>query len=331
MTSKELAKKLGISEAAVSLALNNKPGVSTKTRNMIKQAAEAAGMDLTKMNDKKNLGVIYLIYYKKHGAVLADTSFFSELTDGVENRCSSDGYRVNIMNIYTVESLQQQLEELSHTGVSGVVLLGTEMQADDKMALAFADLPIVLLDNHFISSKIDSVQINNIDGAYTATNYLIGKCKQHPGFLASSYAIHNFIQRQNGFNDALVHNGMSVSSTIIHQLSPSVDGAYNDMKEILKNGDDLAPCYFADNDLIAIGAIRAFKEFGYRIPNDISIIGFDDIPMFEYTEPGLTTVHVPKQYMGMMAADRLLYIINARTYYPINIEISTHLVVRSSV
>ena len=85
-----------------------------------------------------------------------------------------------------------------------------------------------------------------------------------------------------------------------------MEGAYADMLEIIKNEEELASCYFADNDLIAVGAIKALKENGYRIPQDIGIVGFDNLPLGSVIEPALTTIHVPKQYMGEAAAQKLI-------------------------
>ncbi len=124
---------------------------------------------------------------------------------------------------------------------------------------------------------------------------------------------------------------MSVSKAVVHALSPSIDGAYGDMLEILEQKEETARCYFADNDQIAIGAMRAFREKGYQIPGDISIIGFDDIQMCSYTEPPLSSVHVPKYHMGLVAAERLIRDIGQKDYYAVNIEVSTNLVLRGSI
>ena len=123
---------------------------------------------------------------------------------------------------------------------------------------------------------------------------------------------------------------MSTSRSVVHHLSPSVDGAYCDMKAVIKSGDELVRCYFADNDLIAAGAMRALSEAGYRIPEDISVIGFDDMPMCTYITPPLSTVHVPKQYMGEIAVKRLAEIINSTSASHVKIEISTEIIKRKS-
>ncbi|WP_242622714.1 LacI family DNA-binding transcriptional regulator [Lachnoclostridium sp. Marseille-P6806] len=330
MTSKELAKLLGLSETSVSFALNGKAGVSTQTRNRVLEAAEKYGMP-PRRPAAPSAGTICLLYYRKHGAVLNDSSFFTELTEGVEQKCAEEGWRVSLVNVYSPEDLEIQIRELSNMKTAGLMILGTEMKQDDFNILPFAEIPCLLLDNHFISARIDSVQINNTDGAFTAANYLIKKLKVQPGYLHSSYPINNFDQRTEGFHKALRHNGMSVSNIVVHELTPSIDGAFADMTAILESGEKPVRSYFADNDQIAIGAMRALREKGFRIPEDVALIGFDDIPMCSYTEPPLSTVHVPKHHMGIVAAERLLSAIRTGDRYSVNIEISTNLVLRRTI
>ena len=108
-------------------------------------------------------------------------------------------------------------------------------------------------------------------------------------------------------------------------------GAYADMKALLESGEKPADCYFADNDLIAIGAMQALKEAGYRIPEDIALVGFDDIPAAEYVNPPLTTVMVPKTFLGETAATRLIQRMEGKNTQPLKIEVATRLVLRKSV
>ncbi len=332
MTGKELAKELGISEAAVSFALNNKPGVSTQTRNLVKEAAKKYGMQI---DSRETSGYadkpIYLIYYKKHGAILSDTSFFSQLTEGVEMECQNAGFHVHIINVYDMVQLTNQLQDISMLKGSGIILFGTEMQAEDLSLLNATPLPTILLDNHFLSETVDSVQINNMDGAYMATDYLIQQRKVQPGYLHSSYLIRNFQERKMGFEKAVKSHGMSRSKSPVYEMTPSVDGAYADMLSYIDSGEELPSALFADNDLIAIGAMRALKERGYHLPEDIAIIGFDDIPSCNYIEPALTTIHVPTKYMGQVAAQRLIHTMHHKGCYPVNIQIQPHLVKRHSI
>jgi len=103
------------------------------------------------------------------------------------------------------------------------------------------------------------------------------------------------------------------------------------MKGLLASGEKPASCYFADNDLIAIGAMKALKDAGYHIPDDVSIVGFDDLPSCEYMSPPLTTIMVPKLFMGETAADRIIQLIEEKNQQPLKIEVFTRLVRRKSV
>ena len=119
--------------------------------------------------------------------------------------------------------------------------------------------------------------INNAQGAYLATDYLISRRLTQPGYLKSFVPLRNFDERWEGFQKALRANGMHAAHSIVHTLAPTIEGAMTEMLEVLDRGDPLANCYFAENDLIAIGAMKAFKQRGYRIPEDIAIVGFDNI------------------------------------------------------
>jgi len=333
ITAKELAQKLNLSAAAVSMALHGKPGVSTQTRQMILNAALKYGYDFTKVSEKKvTEGSIYLIIYKKHGAVVTDTPFFSEVTEGISLECKKQKYKLKINYIYEEEdTLARQIEDIQFSDCNGIILLGTEMTSEDLKSFLNIPLPLVLLDAYFDMLSCDCVLINNHQGAYLATQYLIRKCQTQPGYLRSSYQISNFAERATGFYNAVRDSGFSASKSIVHSLSPSVDGACSDMIEIIRSGDSLASCYFADNDLIAVGAMKAFKQCGYKIPSDISIVGFDNMPISDVIEPALTTIHVPKQYMGENAAKRLIESIHHPGQPPVKIQISTSLVKRQTV
>lgn len=109
---------------------------------------------------------------------------------------------------------------------------------------------------------------------------------------------------------------MSASRSPVIRLTPSLDGAYRDMLEILEQGTVPSSGYFADNDNIAADAMKALIEKGYRVPEDVSIIGFDNMPFCTYVEPPLSTVDVPKTYLGQVAVERLIQIISDKETHP---------------
>ena len=234
ITAKELAKKIGVSAAAVSMALNNKPGVSRETRQMILDEAEKNGYDFSRLSMKKPTGRnIYFVFYRKHGAVVTDTPFFTQLSDGISESCKENGYKLNLRYVYDDgETLSEQIEDIQYSDCCGIILLGTEMNAQDFQRFKSLPLPLVLLDTYFETVQTNYVLINNVQGAYLATSYLIKRTRQQPGYLRSSYSIGNFEERAAGFYHAIRSGGMSASKSIVHRLTPSIEGAFSDMMEI---------------------------------------------------------------------------------------------------
>ena len=337
MTAKELAKKLGISAASVSYALNGKPGVSIETRNKVKEAAREHGMNFIPLNySAKSNQTIYLIYYKKEGPRVIensfDNSFYSTLTDGISMASKDYGYHIHLRSVSNSMELREELSELGNLGSIGIIILATEMTNEDLAPLAFSRLPVVLLDNHFRSTAVNSVTIDNMYSAYAATDYLLKKRKKQPGYLRAAVPITNFNERKKGYETAILNNGFSLANSTVHRLSIHPDGAYSDMLDILKKGIKPADSYFADNDFIAFGAMKAFKEMGYRIPQDVAFVGFDDLPIARFSDPELTTMHVPIHYMGILAVERLRSIAEDEfeKNYPLNIQVNAGLVIRQT-
>lgn len=245
--------------------------------------------------------------------------------------CEKEGYHLKLVQINeNIDNVQKWIEDIRITNCAGVILLGTEISLNAAKAFTALSVPVVLLDSYFETLNCSSVLINNEQGAYLTTNYLIDRYNKQPGHLCSSYKIENFETRKNGFLKAIREHGMSVSKSIAHDLPPSIDGALADMMGCIHSGDSLAECYFADNDLIAIGAMKALKLSGYKIPDDISIIGFDNIHESHIVEPSLTTIDIPREFMGQTAARQLIYEISNPAAHPVKIEVSTRIVKRFS-
>lgn len=333
ITAKELAKKLNVSATAVSMALHNKPGVSRETKNRIIQAAEQYGYDFTKLSSPDKLvGTIYIVLYRTNNAILSYTPIFDELCDGVRTECGTQNVSMKMIQIYEkTDDLQRYLEDLRVSDCIGLILIGTELRSGVCKMFLELPFPIVVLDSYFNDLDCDCIQINNKKGAYTATDYLISRTHKLPGYLASSYRIENFENRSAGFYQAVKEHGMSTFQCVKHLLTPTFEGACADMLQLLDSNVPLAEAYFADNDIIAIGVIKALKIRGYKIPEDISIIGFDNISESRIIDPSLTTMHVPRHYMAQIATRQLISRIKNETPHTCLIEISPTLVKRFSL
>lgn len=173
------------------------------------------------------------------------TPIFSELTDGITEECRKHEYRLRTIQIYEkTDDFQRTLEELRVSDCAWIILLGTEISVELCREFLSLLLPVVLLDTWFESLGCSSVLINNTQGAYLATGYLIDHTLGQPGCLKSSYRIENFEERRAGFTKAVREHGMSASKSIQHELAPSIEGAFSDMLEIIDQGDEIADTIF---------------------------------------------------------------------------------------
>lgn len=334
ITAKELAQKLNISAAAVSMALNNKPGVSAETRMKVFDTANKYGYDFSKISDKteqlQNLGTVYLLIFKRYGTVVSDTQFFSELTQSIDESCKVAKLHLQIKYVSDLDNHEQLIKELLLVKCKGILLLGTEISETELSRFANPQIPMVVLDTYYNSINCNYVKINNHQGVQLATTELLRIFSNNIGYLSSSFPIVNYKERHNSFYETIREYGFSAKQIICHKLTPSLDGAYSDMCDILQQKESVAKGYFADNDLIAYGAIKAFQEYGYRIPEDIRIIGFDDIPMCKYSTPTLSTIHVNIRALSKASITRLLELINHDNSFCSKTEINTTLIKRNS-
>jgi len=309
ITAKKIAQKLGLSETAVSMALNNRPGVSTETKRLIIETAEEMGYDFSRISAKRQeTGDVYCIFCRTRNAILSYDPIFSELTEGIEQECSANNYRLKTVRISGSDSeIERCLEDLRVTKCDGMILVGTELTEEITRRFMTVKIPFVLLDTYFTAVDCSSVLINNTQGAYLAASYLMDTYHTQPAYLRSSFRIPNFEERRQGFVQAVRDYGFSASKTKTYDLSPSIDGAFTDMLKILDEGNNTERCYLCDNDLIAIGAIRALKLRGCRVPEDTAVMGFDNISEGRILDPSLTTIDVPRIYMGKTAFRQLYY------------------------
>ena len=330
---KDIAKMLNISPATVSLVLNNKPGVGEETRKRVLEAIAEMGYApniLSKPALSNNRSIRFIIY-KKHGYVVSDTPFFSALMEGIDQESRKNGFNLVISYMNEKENKKEILRVINENPLDGIIILATEMYPEDLEAIKKFPVPIVVLDSYFKEAKMDTVIINNIQVSYEATKHLITKGHTEIGYLHSSVWINNFDEREEGFIKALSEHNLKLNKKYVFNLESTLDGSYRDMLELLKSKPQLPTACFADNDIIAFGAIKALKENGIRIPEDISVVGFDDMPFCEMTEPPLTTIRVYKQNMGRFAVKRLIEKINDSLNTVIKIEVGTDLVERESV
>ena len=324
---KQISEITGFSAATISNALNNKKGVGKETSDTIFRVAREIGYI-----DASTVTKIKLVIYKKNGLIIDDTPFFTLLINGFEQECSKSGYEMVISNLDSRNSnYKEQVKQLISEPDSAVVLLGTELSKEDLKIYKEAQCPVLLLDYWSSDMFFSGVIINNEDSIRMAVNYLFANGHTEIGYLAGKFRILGFKQREAGYKHALQENGLDLKQEYLISLSTTMNGAYKDMLDYLNKSTVLPTAFIADNDMIALGVMKALQEKGYRIPEDISIIGFDDLPFCEISSPRLTSVRVPKQEMGRLAVRKIIEIINGKDEVNTKIQVCTEFVERDSV
>lgn len=323
---KKISELSGYSMATVSNALNEKRGVSRETAEQILKIARECGY----IKEEK-ISRIKLVTYRDSGEVFNDSPFFSVLLESVENECRRQGYEMTVVNLYrNSPDYDDCVRELINDSSAAILLLGTEM--DDESAKVFQNTvaPLVMLDSWFDSMSFNEVLMHNEDSVFQAVTYLADLGHKKIGYIRGGMRIKNFQARAVGFYRAMEKVGLEVDPRYILDVPASISGAHERMNEILATGREMPTAFFTDNDMIALGVMQSLQKYGYTIPRDISIIGFDDINFCEVFIPNLTTVKVYQKEMGRISVDRLIHLIKNPDDVKMRIQICNKLIIRDS-
>lgn len=329
---KDIAEKLGISSATVSMALNDRPGVNAQTKQRVMELVKK--LNYTGSTIKKipqNNGVINFLVYKRFGKIITNTQFFSDLIEAVEKATRYHNYTIALTYCNNQEELNSVINSILSAQPEGIIILGTEMEENDLNVFENMDIPIIVLDNDLLGCEVDTVTINNFDGIFRAIKYLKEQGHTDIGYLKSSFLIKNFEQRSMAFKYSLDKLNLNYDENKVFLIEPTIEGACKDIHSIIKEKIVFPKALIADNDLIAIGALKAFNQVGIRVPDDISIIGFDNIPMGGIFEPSLTSINVSCKDLGSLAVEQLLWRIKHKNEPFHKTSIATSLVIRRSV
>lgn len=331
---KEIADELGISPSTVSLVLNGKSSVKGETRQKIFDLIEKKGFDLNELytpNRELN-DTILVIIYLKFGHLLFDTSFLDSVFEGVSRYANALGYEVTVYHHYEKKSSMRALQQkINSIRPAGIVLVATEMNQTDLQAFVNFKLPVVLLDRTNGGLPIDAVCMDNYNGVASAIRYLYEKGHRSIGAIFTPTTVQNIFERRMGFIAAMQEMGLPVQEEFFWDGGDYLGDAFAKIKARLETHPQLPSAFFAANDIIGSNAIQAFRLFGIRIPEDISIIGFDNTTISEVVTPQLTTVAAYKRRMGELAVQRVDNLIKMPIVENVNISVNTRLICRDSV
>ena len=332
ISAKELAKLINVSPATVSMVFNNKPGISDATRELVLKTAAEYGY-APKKNESSGASsrIIQLVNYKKHGKVAADTPFFSQLTEGISTECTRQGCALHISYFYETMDIDSQLDALRAVDCEGILLLATEMAPSDFRKFRDFSVPIVVVDCYYDELDYDCVLINNIQGAFNATNYLIqcGHREIAAIFKADDGQGH---RRYAGYIEALMEADIRIKDERVVWIDTE-DVRNRNMREesswILRRiqGCTACVCY---NDEVASSLAATCLEQKIKVPDKMSIIGIDDSDLANYCEIPLASVKNPIRELAKKAAEEILDLMQEKEV-PDSVELKPEIINRSSV
>lgn len=324
---KKISEITGFSTATVSNTLNHKKGVNAETSAKIWKTAQELGYCV-----ETRICKIKFVTFKRDGSIIDGNPFFPMVILGAEEECRACGMEMIMYNLDIQNSnYAEQLNWIQNDKEAAVILLGTELLDEDLDIILGMKVPFLVIDYWKEGISFDAILINNADSVCVAIDYLINKGHREIGYLQGSLRIKPFRSRTAGFYDAMQNAQLPVAQEHVVTLRTDIDGAYEDMKTYLAQSPHLPTAFFADNDMIALGAMKALDEYGIRIPEEVSIIGFDDLPYSSISVPPLTTLSVPKQEMGRAAVRRIMDMIQSGDTMHMKMQACTQFIERGSV
>jgi LacI family transcriptional regulator len=326
-TVKDVARRAGVSTASVSRVLNDQPSVTPEVRARVLAAIEELKYRPSRVARRlrtKNAPVL--------GLIISDIQnlFFTSLTRGVEDVASRSGYSLILCN--TDEDIDRErayLEVMHDENVAGIILASASETGHDP-ELYGGRIPVVALDRLITDVPLDTVMVDNVGGAKTAVSHLLSLGHRRVGLITSRQQLTTGRERQEGYEQALAEFGLPIDPALIQRADfRRVEDGRRHALDLLASPNP-PTALFTANTLVTLGTLTAIQERGLRIPADIALAAFDDIPWGALLNPPLTAVRQPTYELGTKAAEVLLARIAEPDRPLTHIRLKLELLVRES-
>lgn len=327
ITIKEVAQAAGVSIATVSRILNGQGGVSPVLVEQVETAVKELNYQpnsvarALKIRESKSIGLLIPDI---------ENPFFPALVRGVEDAAQSSGYALILCNTDGKQAAEEKyIQFLLSKQIDGIIFTGNLTYSEWKKWLPIINVPVVLLDRKVDNTPFSTVMADNQLGAFMAVEHLIQQQYKKIALLSGRALSLNNMDRVNGYREALKKHGFDQDAQPMAEGQFTFEGGYQAVDQLFAQGGEF-DAIFACNDMMAIGAIERLTELGRRVPEDIAVVGFDNIRMAAWYKPSLTTVDQPVYEMGKMAAQLLMEHISGIRKEAAQVVIKPELVVRQS-
>jgi len=307
----DIAKMADVSIATVSRVINNRPGVSDKAREKVMRVIEETDFrpnQIAKSLTNQKTNVIGIV-------MPGMNNYFSDRIDAINKVCKQRGYSLMITaNYKDNNSTEEDIDNfnlLFEKRVDGIIYFPTNVMQEHKDVInrIRKKIPIVITDKELKDVKLPCVIQDFIKPAKEVMNYLVQTGHKRIAFIHGlSYDLPN-VERKQVYQEELEKAGIPYDNDLVEEAAYSVESGYQAMLNILERTTDKPTAVFAGNDHMAIGAIKTLKEKGYKIPEDVAVVGYDDIEFAKYVSPSLTTIRVNQYNMGKIAATMVIDLI----------------------
>lgn len=325
----EIAKRSGVSRSTVSRVINNDPNVNAETRERVASVIRALNFQPNAAARSLARGrshVLGLVIPQGVGALFTDP-YFPILLQGISSACNAREHSVMLW-LAEPEYERRTIRQILHGGlIDGVIV--SSMLIDDPIvqALSEANKPFILVGRFPMNPNVSYVDADNEKGAHEAVAHLIRLGRRRIATITGPSNMIAGSDRRDGYLAALRERGFTSDPRLIVEGDFTEAGGYAAMQRLLAQQPDAV---FTANDIMAQGALRALREAGRRVPDDVAVVGFDDIPAAAHTEPPLTTVRQPIQRLGAVAVDLLIDLVQKPEAGPKRVQLPTELVIRRS-
>ncbi|MCD1257600.1 LacI family DNA-binding transcriptional regulator [Paenibacillus athensensis] len=320
MRSEDIAKLAGVSRSTVSRVINNYPDIPQKTRDKVLKIIEQYHYEpntsarVLAGKGTNTIGFFVVSLAEQHNVNrIYQNNYFAPFVDAVIDTANAAGYYVLVHTVYSKEDFVKVKQAFLQKRIDGGIIVGTQKDIDTVRDIGGLGMPLVLIDydigeimeHHLDQNHLAIVNSKDYEGATAAMEYLIGLGHREIGFIAGRLTTFSGRQRAKAYEDALQRHGLPVEEAFRLKGEFLKQNAYDEAIRLIRSGR-LPTAIFSANDDMAIAAMEALKEHGVRVPDDVSVIGFDDVPVASQIVPSLSSVRLPIYDMSREAVNKIV-------------------------
>lgn len=330
LTLVDIAEQAGVSRSTVSRVVNNHPNVSEEVRKRVWEVIKRNGYHpnaAARTLASQRSWMIGLVLPRSVSSFFTDP-YFPHLTQGIAMACNQYNYTLSLFLVSSKEDEDKLFPRVSRRGLLDGILVQSGQIGDQLIdRLVNSNIPSVIAGRPLHDEGISYIDVDNVKAAHGAVEHLIGLGYQRIGTITGTPNNTVTLDRTEGYRRALADHNRTIDESLIVAGDFTEAGGYAAMRQLLRAGADAV---FAASDLTAIGAMRAVRDAGLRVPDDVAFVGFDDLPMATLTDVPLTTIRQPVVEFGITAVETLIDVIENGIQPARRIIMETELVVRDS-